>query len=137
MKTELAVTEAEIRQIMGAVSVSKQYNFELHSIADGECTLHIPFRATFERPGGIVSGPVYMAAADVAMWLAIMTKLGSADEFLTSELNTAFLSAAKQEDIRCTATVLKLGRRLVYGVAECVNLDGKRLTHHTVTYARR
>jgi acyl-coenzyme A thioesterase PaaI-like protein len=33
----------------------------------------VPFDAALERPGGIVSGMTLMGAADVAMWLAIMT----------------------------------------------------------------
>lgn len=47
-----------------------------------------------------------------------------------------FMGAARREDFFCTARILKLGRRLVYGVAECVTSDGRLLTHHTVTYVR-
>lgn len=42
------------------------------------------FQEAFERPGGMVSGHVYMAAADVAMWLAIKTRPGLADADLRS-----------------------------------------------------
>ena len=51
-------------------------------------------------------------------------------------MKTSFLAAAKQQDFRCRARILKLGKRLVYGVAECVSLDRKLLTHHTLTYIR-
>jgi acyl-coenzyme A thioesterase PaaI-like protein len=44
--------------------------------------------------------------------------------------------ALAKEPFRCAARVLKLGRRLVYGVAECVNGEGRLLAHHGVTYAR-
>jgi len=77
-----------------------------------------------------------MAAADVAMWLAIMTKLGAEDGSVTAEMKSNFLNAAREEDILCHAKILKLGRRLVYGVAECTNREGKLLTHHTLTYIR-
>ena len=132
----LAATEAELRQCLAEAAFSRMYGFRLHSIADGECTLDVPFQATFERPGGIMGGPVFMAAADVAMWLSIMTRLGKADRSVTAEMKTSFLNAARQEDFRCTAKILKLGKRLVYGVAECVNGHGKPLTHHTLTYIR-
>ena len=132
----LAATEAELRQCLAEAAFCGMYGFRLHSIADGECTLDVPFQATFERPGGIVGGPVFMAAADVAMWLAIMTRLGEADGSVTAEMKTSFLNAARQEDFRCTAKILKLGKRLIYGVAECVNLQGRLLTHHTLTYIR-
>jgi len=132
----LAATELELQQVLSEAAFARIYGFRLHSIADGECTLDVPFQATFERPGGIVGGPVFMAAADVAMWLAIMTRLGKADGSVTVEMKTNFLSAAKQEDFRCAARILKLGKRLVYGVAECVSTEGTLLTHHTLTYFR-
>jgi acyl-coenzyme A thioesterase PaaI-like protein len=77
-----------------------------------------------------------MAAADVAMWLAIKTKLGLADSSVTAEMKTNFLAGAKRTGFRCRAKILKLGRRLIYGVAECVDGSGRLLTHHTVTYIR-
>lgn len=42
---------------------------------------------------------------------------------------------ARTEDFRCRATVLKLGKRLIYGVAACLGTRGV-LTHHTLTYVR-
>jgi uncharacterized protein (TIGR00369 family) len=132
----LAATESELQQVLSEAAFARIYGFRLHSIANGECTLDVPFQTAFERPGGLVSGPVFMAAADVAMWLALLTRLGPADGSVTVEMKTNFLSAAKQEDFRCTAKILKLGKRLVYGVAECVTREGALLTHHTLTYFR-
>jgi len=84
----------------------------------------------------VIGGPAFMAAADVAMWLAILTRLGAGDGSVTASLTTAFLGAARKEGFTCTARVLKLGRRLIHGVAECMTADGRLLTHHTVTYMR-
>jgi len=132
----LAVTDAELRALLADVPFTRAYGFRLSSIADGQCAIDVPFQKTFERPSGIVSGQVFMAAADVAMWLAIMTKLGRTDASVTAAMTTAFLGSAKEEAFRCTARILRLGRRLVYGVAESVGTDGRLLAHHTVTYAR-
>ncbi len=134
---ELAVTKHELQQLLAERAFTSSYHYAVVSIADGECTLQVPFQEAFERPGGIVGGQVFMAAADVAMWLAIKTRLGLADPSLTVEMKTNFLSGARREDFHCTAKVLKLGRRLIYGVAECVNGKGVLLTHHTITYIRR
>ncbi len=133
----LAVTDSELRQVLSQASFLDQFGFQLDSFSDGECTLLVPFRKELERPGGVVSGQVFMAVADVAMWLAIMTRLGASDGSVTAEMKTNFLSGARQEDFLCRATVLKFGRRLIYGVAECANRAGKLLTHHTVTYIRQ
>jgi len=134
---DLAATEAELRHLLAEVPFTRAYGFRLHAIAPGQCTLDVPFQPLFERPGGIVGGQVFMAAADVAMWLAIMTRLGSSDGSVTAAMTSAFLDAARHESFRCTARVVKLGRRLVYGVAESVSGGGRLLTHHSLTYARR
>jgi uncharacterized protein (TIGR00369 family) len=106
------------------------------SVSDAECTIAMPFRTAFERPGGTVNGPAFMAAADCAMWLAIKRHIGIEHDAVTSELNTAFLNAARRQTVYCTARVLKLGKRIIYGTAECHDRRGKLFTHHSVTYAR-
>ncbi len=132
----LAATKTDLRRRLSVAPFTKMYGFKLRSIANGECTLEVPYQAAFERPGGIVAGPVLMAAADVAMWLAVMTRLGTTDGSVTAEMKTSFLNAARQESFRCTARILKLGTRLIYGVAECISSNGKLLAHHTLTYIR-
>ncbi len=132
----LAVTGEELRQVLAASAFARIYNFKLYSFASGECTLAVPFQKALERPGGIVSGAMFMTAADVAMWLAIMTRLGTDAHTVTAEMKTAFLNSARQEDVRCTAKILKFGKSLIYGIAECRNDSDKLLTHHTITYVR-
>lgn len=133
---ELACSEQELVRLLSEVSFTRLYGFTLHHIADGECGIDVPFQEIFERPGGVVGGQVFMAAADAAMWLAIKTRLGLADPSVTAEMKTNFLGGARKEAFRCTAKVLKLGRRLIFGVAECVGVGGRLLAHHTVTYIR-
>jgi len=112
------------------------YGLKLVSVTDSGCTIAMPFRRAFERPGGTVNGPAFMAAADCAMWLAIKRHIGIEHDAVTAELNTAFLNAARRETVYCTARVLKLGKRIIYGVAECHDRAGKLFTHHSVTYTR-
>jgi len=132
-----SITEEGLTRLLTTSPFARIFGFTLAGINEGECTLLVPFQAVFERPDGIISGPVFMSAADVAMWLAIKTKLGLDDHSVTAEMKTSFLSSARREDFACTARVLKCGRRLVYGVAECTNGRGTLLTHHTLTYIRR
>jgi acyl-coenzyme A thioesterase PaaI-like protein len=132
-----AASAAELRALMEQAVFARDYRFSVSRIDAGLCTLLVPFQSALERPGGLIGGPVFMAAADVAMWLAILTRLGVADRSVTSAMTTSFLSAARREDFLCTARVMKLGRRLIHGTAECVSADGRLLTHHTITYARR
>ncbi|MGH9754546.1 MAG: PaaI family thioesterase [Blastocatellia bacterium] len=137
MDAQLAVTEEEVREILEASSFARIYDFRLDFVAYGECRLLMPFQEALARPGGIVSGPALMAAAYVAMWLAIITRLGKDALAVTTEMTTAFLSSARQEDIICAAKVMRLGRSRIYGIAECRNDRGKLIAHHTINYIRR
>jgi uncharacterized protein (TIGR00369 family) len=131
-----ACTEDELARLLSDVAFTRHFGFALDEIATGRCSLNVPFREAFERPGGLVSGHVFMAAADVAMWCAIKTQLGLSDGSVTAEMKTNFLAAAKGCSFRCTARILKLGQRLIYGMAECTDSKGRLLTHHTLTYVR-
>jgi uncharacterized protein (TIGR00369 family) len=133
----LAVTAAELDHLLGSYAFTRRARFKVLALGDGWCELAVPFSEDDERPGGIVSGQVYMHAADVAFWCALKTRLGLDDGSVTSNMTTAFIAAARREEVRCRAEVLKLGVRLAHGVAACSATDGGRLlTHHTLTYAR-
>src|SRR6202789_1446322 len=104
----LACKVEDLQQLLNDVAFTRNFGFVLHQIAEGECSIDVPFQQTFERPGGIVSGQVYMTAADVAMWLAIKTRLGLSDSSVTAEMKSNFLAGLKQQEFRCTAKILKL-----------------------------
>jgi uncharacterized protein (TIGR00369 family) len=131
-----ATTPGELNELLDAHEFTRRMALRVVSLGDGECELEVPYRPEHDRPGGIVSGQVYMHAADVAFWLAIKTRLGVEDASVTSSMTTAFLGSASRETLLCRARVLKVGRSLVYGFAECRAGD-RLLTHHTLTYARR
>jgi uncharacterized protein (TIGR00369 family) len=129
-------TRRQLQALLARARFLSGYGMRLVSVNDESCTLALPFRRAFERPGGTVNGPVFMAAADCAMWLAIKRRIGIEHDAVTSELNTAFLNAARRETVYCTARVLKMGKRMIFGTAECHDRQGRLFTHHTATYAR-
>jgi uncharacterized protein (TIGR00369 family) len=134
--TAAMATVAELNAVLEQTAFLKPYGFRVASCDAGVCTLHVPFDPLLERPGGIVSGMTLMGAADVAMWLAIMTLRGTAEHWVTTDMKTAFLRSARQEDVTCTARVLKPGKRSMYGTAECQGAGSGLLAHHVLTYAR-
>jgi uncharacterized protein (TIGR00369 family) len=131
-----AERRAEVEAWLASAAFNTYYRFRVGALGAGECTIEAPYRDEFERPGGGVSGPVFMAAADVAIYLAIATRRGTHQRWVTVDLKTAFLRAAVREPFTCRARVLRLGRRLAYVVAECARADGALLTHHVATYAQ-
>jgi acyl-coenzyme A thioesterase PaaI-like protein len=126
----------ELQQLLDKARFLRPYGFRVVAADKRKCTLELPHKASLERPGGIINGPALMAAADCAMWLAIKARIGVEGDALTSELNTAFLAPAKGEHVYCTARILKMGRRRIYGVAECHGKNGNLFSHHTLTYVR-
>jgi acyl-coenzyme A thioesterase PaaI-like protein len=129
-------TISDLNHILAETPFLLPYGFRVESTAPGECTLRVPFQRSLERPGGIVSGMTLMGAADVAMWLAIMTLRGTAEHWVTSDMKTAFLRAAREEDISCSARILKPGKRTMYGTAECHGANAGLVAHHVLTYSR-
>ena len=128
--------KAALQQLLDRSRFLRPYAFRVVTATKIKCTLELPHKAALERPGGIINGPALMAAADCAMWLAIKARIGVDNDALTSELNTAFLSPAKGEAVYCTARILKMGKRRIYGVAECHGKKGNLFSHHTLTYVR-
>lgn len=126
----------ELERTLATAPFAEIYGFVLVSIEDDSCTLRIPFRPVLERSGGIIAGPAYMAAADVSMWLAIKARYGD-ESWLTSSMVTHFVSRGRCSDVLCRARIVRAGRQLIFGVAECSSSDrGALLSHHTVTYMR-
>lgn len=126
----------ELNQVLADTPFLQAYGFAVESATSGECRLLVPFRQNLERPGGIVSGMTLMGAADVAMWLAIMTIRGTAEHWVTSDMKTAFLRSAREENISCIARVLKPGKRTIYGTAECHGSASGLVAHHVLTYSK-
>jgi acyl-coenzyme A thioesterase PaaI-like protein len=135
-RTTAVPTPAELDAILAATPFLQPYDFRVEAAAPGECTLVVPFLRSLERPGGIVSGMTLMGAADVAMWLAIMTLRGTVEHWVTTDMKTAFLRSAREEDLSCTARILKAGRRTMYGTAESHGAQARLVAHHVLAYTK-
>ncbi len=108
----------------------------VESMADGAVTLRLPFDEHLARIGGMVCGQALMAAADTAMVLAIVTRLGTHRPMTTVQLNTSFLKPLAGQDARVTARVLRAGKSLVFGEIDIVAAgDGKSVCRASTTYA--
>lgn len=108
----------------------------------GEVVLALPVKAMHVHAGNVMSGQTLMAAADSAMVLAITSKLGAFRPMTTVQMNTSFLRpvAADAGEARVTATVLRLGKSLVFGEVRIETADAKGgghvlAAHATTTYA--
>ncbi len=126
----------ELQSRLDAMEFVRFYGLHIESLEPNRCMTRITYQKKLERPGGIVAGPTFMMTADVTFWLALVGELGVDTPLVTANLQSAFLNACREEDIICEARILKFGRRLIYGTAECRSPRGDLFSHHTVTYAR-
>jgi uncharacterized protein (TIGR00369 family) len=68
------------------------------------------------RPGGTVSGPTMFGLADVAMYLAILSRIGPVALAVTTNCSMDFMrKPAAGRNLRAEARVLKLGKTLAVG----------------------
>lgn len=83
--------------------------------ASGVC-LRLVVDARHLRPGGTVSGPAMFGLADVAMYLAILSRIGPVALAVTTNCAIDFMRKPKARvDLLAEARVLKLGRSLAVG----------------------
>jgi uncharacterized protein (TIGR00369 family) len=78
--------------------------------------LRLRVEARHLRPGATVSGPTIFGLADVAVYLAILSRIGPKALTVTTSASIDFLrKPAAGRDIIGTARILKLGRVLAVG----------------------
>ncbi|MEH6626416.1 MAG: PaaI family thioesterase [Motiliproteus sp.] len=107
------------------------------SISPLGATLRLTPTEAHLRPGGTVSGPVMMALADVAMYVALLGEIGPVPLAVTTNLNINFLQRPLADaDILAQAKLLKLGKRLAVGeVTLCSEGEKMPVAHVTCTYS--
>ncbi len=113
-----------------------QLGITLDDLGAGTAKLRAPFRDDFLRPGGTISGPVLMALADLAMYAAVLSRIGLVELTVTTNLNINFLRRPPPGDVIADARLLKLGKRLAVGeVALYVSGQTDMVAHVTATYS--
>jgi uncharacterized protein (TIGR00369 family) len=101
-----------------------------------EVVLRLPQNDQLARIGGMVCGQALMAAADTAMVLAIVTRLGTRRPMTTVQQNSSFLKPLSNQDALVTARVVRAGKNLVFGEIDIAGADdGKSVCRASTTYA--
>lgn len=108
-------------------------------VALGERTASVrhPVTQAELRPGGTVSGPVLMAVADVALYVAILAEIGIVPLTVTTQLSVNFMRRpAAGRDLLGVCTLLKVGRTLAVGEVALYSQGEEAMVAHAVgTYS--
>lgn len=90
--------------------------FGLDALTEDVLTVRLRVQEEHLRPGGTVSGPSMFALADVAMYLAVLARIGPVGLAVTTNCSIDFMrKPAAGVDLLAEARVLKLGRVLAVG----------------------
>ncbi|KQB98014.1 thioesterase [Loktanella sp. 1ANDIMAR09] len=95
-------------QVAGEIAVTE--------LAADQLTVRLKVQDKHLRPGGTVSGPTMFMLADVAVYLAILARIGPVALAVTTNCSIDFMrKPAADADLICTARLLKCGRVLAVG----------------------
>ena len=100
-------------------------------------TLSLPVTPELVHAGGVLCGQAIMSAADTAMLVAMIAKIGEFKPMTTVQLQASFLRPVPKETatVAVVARVLRFGKMLSYGEVDFLAPDGKLVAHATTTYA--
>ena len=89
------------------------------------------------RPGGTVSGPTMMTAADYGLYIAILAEIGIIGLTVTTNMNINFLrKPSGGTDLRGECKLMKVGKSLIVGEVYLYSVDqDEPIAHVTGTYS--
>jgi uncharacterized protein (TIGR00369 family) len=91
-------------------------DFAVETVGPERLVLRLKVAERHLRPGGTVSGPSIFTLADVAMYLAILARIGPVALTVTTNCAIDFMrKPAAGRDLLAEARILKLGRSLAVG----------------------
>ncbi|MEM5468100.1 PaaI family thioesterase [Celeribacter marinus] len=109
----------------------------VHAVSEAGVTLKLTPTQAHLRPGGTVSGPSMFMLADVALYLAILSRIGPVALAVTTNAHIDFMrKPASDAPLYGEATLLKLGRSLAVGQVAIRNAGSDDvLAQASMTYA--
>ena len=113
---QAVMTEAELAAFLEREFPQVKGDFAVERLTDTGIVMRLKVAERHLRPGGTVSGPNIFALADVAVYLALLARIGPVALAVTTNGAVDFLRKPRAgTDLIGEATLLKLGRVLVVG----------------------
>jgi acyl-coenzyme A thioesterase PaaI-like protein len=128
-------TKAEIVDFL--VREFPQSKCIVEEVGDRSATVSHPIGPAQLRPGDTVSGPLLMAVADVALYVAILGTIGLVPLAVTTSLTINFLrKPSARNPIVGVCRLMKVGRILIVGeVALYSDRQEEMVAHAVGTYS--
>jgi acyl-coenzyme A thioesterase PaaI-like protein len=109
----------------------------VEAVGNAAATLKHPVGTGELRPGGTVSGPVLMAVADIALYVAVLGEIGIVPLAVTTSLTINFLrKPSPGASILAVCKLIKVGRSLAVGEVALYSEGAPDMVAHAVgTYS--
>lgn len=131
-----AIQTRGLRAAANAVPFSKLLGIELVEVTTGSATLSLKIRKELKQNHGVVHGGAIASLIDSAMAFAIIPLLAPKEKVTTVDLTISYLRPLTKGRARCSAKVLRAGRRLFVVSAEVTSDDGKLAATALSTYIK-
>jgi len=139
MNSATAIDKTFLEQALATVFAEwvRELDLRVLEASAGDVLLALPVTTKHVHSGGVMSGQTLMAAADTAMVLAVMSRLGAFRPMTTVQLQTTFLRPVPGDAgvAHVHARVLRMGKTLAFGDIQITHGDGVLAAHATTTYA--
>jgi uncharacterized protein (TIGR00369 family) len=113
---QAVMTEAELAGFLAREFPQVSGDFRIERLTPDGIEVRLCVAERHLRPGGTVSGPSIFALADVAVYLALLARIGPVALAVTTGASIDFLRKPEAgRDLIGSAQLLKLGRVLVVG----------------------
>ena len=110
---------------------------EIESVVERGATVIFHVDENDLRPGGTVSGPTMMTAADYGLYIAILGEIGIIGLAVTTNMNINFLrKPSGGKNLRGVCKLMKIGKVLIVGEVYLYSVDSDEpIAHVTGTYS--
>ena len=134
---DVRMNAAQLQVFLAAEFPQVRDDFVIEAVTQTGVTVRLVTRDQHLRPGGTVSGPAMFGLADVAMYLAVLSRIDPAALAVTTNCSIDFMrKPAAGVDLICHVVLHKLGR--VLAVGDClIYSDGndKPVARASLTYS--
>lgn len=124
------------KQRLDNLPFAKLIGMELADIRPNEATVTIDMRDDLKQPSGVMHGGVTATLIDTAMAFAVRTYLTDDEPTETIDLTVHYLRPHVTGKAKCTAKVIRPGKRIFTVSADVVNEEGKLIATGISTYTR-
>ncbi len=125
-----------IENALQKVPFARLIGIELEEVVVGAATMGFEVRAELKQNHGVIHGGAVASLIDTAAAFAVISVLPPDEQATTVDLTISYLKPLTKGRARCTARVLRAGRRLIVVSAELSDDAGNLAATALTTYIK-